>query len=103
MGEPGAVDVRLDIGGNLAVDLRSAWAPRVPAGMPHFPGYCANNERSMALAVAWRPATLRWRWSPLSYAGSRVSVWAGSRTAASRSTTASKLPLVRIQLFTVCL
>src|SRR6266508_2800747 len=52
--------------------------------------------------MAWYPASLGCRWSPLSKVGRNRNGSAGSRVARSKSITPSNAPLARIHWFTAC-
>jgi hypothetical protein len=71
--------------------------PRASSAIGH---HLANSARGMAFPSAMQPALLGCKWSPLSYAGSSCVGWPGSRKTASRSTTPSNSPLLRIQSLT---
>src|SRR5260221_662827 len=69
---------------------------------PHFSTflYGLNNLSGMTFPCATFPASLTCRRSAAAYAGSSCAGGAGSRTASSKSTTESNLPLCRIHSLT---
>src|SRR5439155_21222084 len=82
--------------GRTAQHERGGHDGRQDARRETLRGQGMNRVRSMASAIRRYPASLGWRWSPVSAHGSRREGAAGSRRAASKSMTASNAPLSRI-------